>query len=229
MAVLNFRCISWMLQTSLDNTVRLSALKHLSTTVMTPASFDPTLVAGCFNTFLSCVTVDSNGSKVVIIQGLEELATESAIHFFTAISHISVVDPTSTLLKEVIQHYDKVFPIRINFQGHQSYHTMHAARRSFVPLQGHVLYFQWSDYKPSTYEHTIVAHNLLKLAQFKYKRAEKAEVPKFILHFVFYSLSLDPPPPMSVIANCLLIIAIELGHDVLETGVTTLDERCVYL
>ena len=33
MTVLDFRCISWMLQTSLDNTIRLSALKHLSTTV----------------------------------------------------------------------------------------------------------------------------------------------------------------------------------------------------
>ena len=38
--------------------------------------FDPTLVVCCFNVFVGCVSVDNHG--VVIMQGLEQLATVSA-------------------------------------------------------------------------------------------------------------------------------------------------------
>ena len=231
LAVLNLRCISWMLQTSLDNTVRLSALKHLSTTITTPTSYDPTLVTGCFNTFLSCVIVNSNSGTVVVVQGLEELAMESALCFFTAVSHALLVDPTPNALKNVCQHYTRVFPTRMAPQCHQSYYTVRAACCLFVAPQACWQYFQWRDYKPSTYEHTIVAHNLLKLTRFEYQRAGSIEAKGFceILYFAMYSLSLDPPAPTSVIADCLLIIAIELGCEVSEAGIMMLDERCVYL
>ena len=174
--------------------------------------------------------VDSNSRKVAIIQGLEELGMESALHFLTAVSHLLVVDPTSSIFKDVHQHYNRVFPAQINFWGHQSYHTVDAACRLFVP-QRERQFFQWSNYKPSTHEHTIVAHSLLKLAQSKYQRVElaKAKVPRVILYFSMYSLSLDPPPPTSVLAGCLLIIATELDCDILEAGIMTLDERCVHL
>ena len=59
---LELRCITWMLQTSLDKAVRLSALKYLVT--MALAEFDPKLIAACFSTFTGCINV--RGRKVVI-------------------------------------------------------------------------------------------------------------------------------------------------------------------
>ena len=63
-AVLDLRCISWMIHISLDKAIRLSALKHLMAVAVLP-DFDPTLVAGCFSLFIGCVNVRDR--KVVIM------------------------------------------------------------------------------------------------------------------------------------------------------------------
>jgi hypothetical protein len=51
---LDLHCTSWILQTSLDKNHHLSAMEHL-VTMSTLPNFDPSLVAGCFGTFISCV------------------------------------------------------------------------------------------------------------------------------------------------------------------------------
>ena len=225
--VLDLRCISWMLQTSLDKTVHLSALKHLAT-MMTLTNFDPTLVADCFNAFISCIKVSLNNHEVVITQELEQLAAVAALCFFNTISHLLVMDPTSSVLEDIRQRYIKVFSAQAYSRGHQSYHTVNAACCLFIRRRERQ-FFQWSDHQPSAYEHTIIAHNLVKLARFRYQRTPQAKVPRFILRFALYSLSLSPPPSTSVVANCLSIIAIDLGCDVADVGTTTLDERCAFI
>ena len=210
LAVLDLRCISWMLQTSLDKTVHLATLKHLA--AMTElVDFDPTLAKDCFNAFIGCINV-YNYYQVVVTQGLEELAAVSALCLFSTISHLLVMDPTSSILEEVHQCYLKVFPDGGDFRGHQFYHTMNAVQCLYIQSDPH-WDFRWNDYKSSTHEHIMVAHNFVKIAQFKYKETQR-KIPCFVLQFALHSLSLDPPPSTSVIANCLLIIAIDLGCDV---------------
>jgi len=225
LTVLDLRCVSWMLQTSLDKAVHLSTLNHL-VTITTLADFPLTLVTDCFDAFIGCITVGINNHEVVIMQGLEELATVSALCLFSTISHLLVVNPTSKALEDIHQHYLRIFPTPINFYGHPSYYTVKAAHCLLVQSQEHQS-FLWSDYKPSTHEHAVVAYNLLKIAKVKYQRTQKVKVPRFILHFVLHSLSLDPPPMPSIVVNCLLIIAIDLGCDMSDTENTTLGERCV--
>ena len=225
-AMLELRCILWMLRTSLDKNVLLSILKHLATMV-TLAKFDPTLVMDCFNTFLGCIKVDTKNHRVVIVQGLEQLATTSALCVLNTISHLLVMDPTSSVIEDVHQCYIKVLSAPVNFHGHQFYHTMNAICCLFVQSQER-RGFPWSDYKPSANEHAIVAHNLVKVAQFGYQRVQQTKVPRWILRFAFHSLSLDPSLPKPIVADCLLIIAIELGCGVPSTGTTAPDQRCVY-
>ena len=220
---LDFRCVSWILQTSLDKAVHLLTLKHLVTTPVL-AAFNPTLVADCFDAFIGCIKgVDNH--KVVIVQGLEELATVSALCFFNLISHLLVEDPTSSVLEDARQHCLEVLPAYAYFNG-QAYYTMNAACCLLVP-KWRLLYFQWSDYKPSANEHSMVANSLVKLARFKYQEAPQAKVPRLILRFALHSLSLYPPPPTSIIADCLLIVAIDLGCDIPDVGTMASDERCV--
>jgi len=160
------------------------------------------------------------------MQGLEQLATLSALCFFHTISHLSIMDPTSSALKDVIKRYAKPFPADIDFHGHQFSHAMNTIHRAFIRSVDRRR-FTWGDYKPPGDEHIVVAQVFVKLARFGYQRTQHTKVPRLILRFALYSLSLDPLPPTPVIADCLSIIAIDLGCDVPTTGSTALDERCV--
>ena len=220
----DLRCISWMLQTSLDKTVHLSTLKHL-TTMVALADVDPTLVVDCFNAFVGCVRVRSY--EVVVVRGLEELAAVSALGLFNTISHLLGTDPTSRILEDLHQRYSKVFPPIVNFHGHQFYHVMSAVHCLFTRSRERQP-FEWSNYEPSAHELAMVSRNLVSLARFKYQRAQQMKVPRWALRFVLHSFSLNPPPPTSVVANCLSIVAIELGCDVLNAGTAmSTDERYV--
>ena len=222
--VLDLRCVSWMLQTSLDKAVHLSTLKHLAT-MTTLADFDPTLIADCFGAFIGCVKVDVNKRDVAVVQGFEQLSMVSALSFFNTTSHLLVMHPTSSTLEDVRQRYLKVFSTEADFHDHQFYHVMNAVRCLFVPCMGRRS-FQWNGYEPSTNEHIMVAHNLVKIVQFKYKKAREPKVPRWILRFALHSFSLDFLPSASVVADCLLIVAIDLGCDLSKTRTTT-SERCV--
>jgi len=223
--MLEFRCLVWMLQTSLDKAVHLSTLKHLATmTAFT--GFDPTLVAGCFNAFLSCIRINFHSCEVAIVQGSEQLALVSARCFIITSSHLLATDPTSSILKDVHQCFRETFPAFV--PGHQSYNTVNAAQYLLFQHREYQS-FQWSDYQPSPHEHTMVAHNLLKVAQFGFQRTQEPKVSCKILSFALHSLSLDPPPPTSVIADCLSIIAIDLGCDIPDTGTMVSDQRYVHI
>ena len=65
--MLDLQSISWILQTSLDKAVRLLAFRHLIAMPELSRAY-PALVVDCFN--------------VVVIQGLERLATASVSGFF---------------------------------------------------------------------------------------------------------------------------------------------------
>ena len=225
-AALDLRCISWMLQTSLDKAVNLSTLKHLTTMVALP-KVDPTLVADCFNAFVGCVKVGVGNQEVMVVQGLGDLATVSALGLFNTISQFLGQDLTSRVPEDLRQHHTKVFPARADFHGHQFYHTMSAVHSLFVRSQER-LPFQWSDYKPSTQEHSMVSCNLVNLARFECRRTQRAKVPRWILRFALHSFSTDPLPPTPVVADCLSIVAIDLDYEELNTGTMASDERYVY-
>ena len=222
---LELRCILWMLQESLDRTVHLSTLKHLEPLVPTLKDFDPTLVAYCFNVFVGCISI--NDCEVVIGQGLEQLATVSALCFFLTISHLSVMDPTSSVLKDAGQRYNRVFPARIDFGDHRFSHAMNAIHMVFIPQAG-PRRFEWAGYKPPGDEYIMVSRAIIKLVKFKCGRKWQAKVPRWVLRFALHSLCKAPLPPIPVVADCLTIIAVDLDCDVMKLGTVTLDERYVH-
>ena len=222
--ILDLRCISWMLQTSLDKVVHLSTLKHLETLLPTLTDFHPTLVADCFGAFTGCISVINH--RAVVMQGLEQLATVSAVCLLHTFHYLLVTDPASSVLEDVRQHYDRVFPAGTDFKGLPFYHTMakiHAlANQRWIPRG-----IQWADYQPSPQEHIPVARGLAVAAQVEYRKSQHRKVPRWILSFALHSLFMDPLPSTPVAADCLLIIAVDLGCDVSDTRAATLDERCV--
>ena len=228
----NFRCISWTLQTSLDKPIHRNALEHLATfTELT--GLDPTLVADCFNVFVGCVSL--SGDELVIMQGLEDLAVVSASCFFRTFHHLWVTDPTSSVLADLRRRYNRVIPYWTDLSGFPSHHIIMMTHGSVHEHWVHCSSLQWDNCKPSAQEHIVFAHYLVKLAWAQHQRRKrafqqghtltKAEVPRWILRFALHSLSLDPPPLTSVVADCLTIVAIELNCDV--SNIVTLDKRYV--
>ena len=222
--IMDLKCISWMLQTSLDKSVHLSTLKHLESLIALPTNLDPALIGYCFNAFVGCISASDGG--VTVTQGLEQLAMASALCLFHTVSHLSILDPTSSVLKDISQRYAKVFPAEIVFRGHEFSHTMNAVHRVFIrSVERHN--FTWGSYKPPSDEYTLVSGTLVKLAQFGHRMTPQKKVPRLILRFALYSLSQDPPPPTPIIADCLSIIATDLDCDVPFTETAALDEKCV--
>ena len=221
--MLDLRCISWMLQTSLDKAVHLSALQHL-TTMMPLANFDPALVSDCFNAFVGCIHVSDR--KAALAHGLERLAAVSAMCFLRTFHYLSVRDPTSKVLGDIHHRHNKVFQLGNDFDGLPWYHMM--AKIYGLTNQRFILrHARWGSYKPSAQECISIARDVAGAAKVGYQRTQHQKVPRCILGFTLCSLSLDPLPPTSVIADCLLIIAIDLGCDVSNIGTTASENRCV--
>ena len=216
-----------MLQTSLDKVVHLSTMKHLAT-MMALANFDPALVSGCFDVFVSCIKVDVSSHKVAIVQGLEQLAAVSAMCFLRTFHQLSVANPGSSVLKDVRKRYNRIFPLETDFRGLPFYYTItkiHAlANQSWDPRR-----IRWGDCTPSTQEYISFTRSVAEVAQVVYRRTRYQKVPRWTLRFVLHSLSPDPIPPTSAIADCLSIIAVDLGCEVSNTGFTMLDEGCVHI
>ena len=229
-AVLDLRCIFWTLQTSLDGPVRLSTLKYLETTTL--ANFDTTLVINCFDIFFGCVKAISH--KQAIAQGLEGLATASTLCCLRILSHLTTVDPTPKVFEDTRRRYTRVFSFWTNFDGLSASHALGAMHRIFYPPMpsryGRLYrrpHLQWESYKPSSHEHVTVARALTKISRFQYQQIGREKVPRWLLCFALHSLSQHPLPPTSVVADCLSIIAIDLGCSVSNTP--TPDERCVHI
>jgi hypothetical protein len=218
---LDLQCISWALRSSSDDVVRLSAVEFL-VTMGRLDGFEPTLVKDCLEVFIGCIDVTHR--NVAIAQGLGELAIASSMSFLRTLSHLSVADPYN--LDIIRKRYTEVFPSHADFDGRPFYHTMSAIHSAFY-RHSERQQVQWGDYKPSDHEHTIVADALANLARYKYKVPPK-KVPRWTLRFALHSLSQDPLPPTSVIADCLMIVAIDLGIVVSGGGSTTSNERWVH-
>ena len=229
-AVLDQYCISWTLRTSLDGPIRLLTLSYLAT--VTPADLGPTLVADCFDILLGCVK--NIEGEVVIIQGMEQLVTVSALCCLHTYSNLVIVDPKSTVLFNAFRRFVGIFPLDIKYNtlllplalrlthAMVVYHTCIVfSIRCWVGLQE----VEWEDCNLSNDDHAIIARALTVLARFYHQVDEK--VSRWVLRFVLHSLSRSPPPSTSVVTSCLSIIAVDLGCD--SPNVAVLDERCVHI
>ena len=223
---LHLQCVSWILRTSQDKVVHRSTLESLATMVELD-NFDPTLVADCFDIFIGCVKVVD--SIMMVTQGLEDLATVSAICLLHTFSHLSVMDPLSGVLGDVRDRYWTVFYPWINTDLIPFPYTFRAINGIFYP-DWDERWLDLGDQKPSSHEHIISARALTKFAWSEYRRANGPEkkVPDWILHFVLHSLSMDPRPSTSIVVDCLSIIAIDLGCDVSSGGTPATASRCVW-
>ena len=128
--LLELQCISWVLRTSLDKPNHLSALEYLAI-IAELADFDPTLVADCFDILAGCVNIINH--TVTIARGSDRLATASATCLLHTASHLSAVDPGSSVLGDVRQLYNNIFPPQTDFDDVPFHSTLDAIRGILNP------------------------------------------------------------------------------------------------
>ena len=217
----DFRCISWMLQTSLDKTINLSTLNFLKT-ILTLPGFNPDIIVDCFNIFSSCFV--PNGFSPSITRGSEQLAETSAMCFFCAFSPLLVVEPTPAIVEDVHQRYKRLLPHEDDLDCSSGdplsvnvVHRLFPVKTAYHTYMGTwPPYIDWACYNPSLDELVPFAHALAQVAQFKYRSGDDGnrKVPRWLIRFAFRFLSQDPLPPTEVVIDCLTIIATDLGCDV---------------
>ena len=201
MAKLDLRCVLWTLQISLEPLVRASTPKYL-TTIPESTDFDHRLVEDCFHISVGYISIINN--KVVVAQGLEELATLSARCFFQTFRRFSTSKEPSDVLRRVRQDYNEKFDALIDFRGVPFYHTMtHFHAFNFINHPNwaprHVV---WIDYKPTDQELIPFARQMVEVAWVERQRTKARKVPCWILRFALRILSaVDPLSPPSVIIN----------------------------
>ena len=222
--VLDSHCVAWMLDTSMDRHIHRITLEFLETLRILITS-DTSLLTGCLNVLSSCIHVDREGNAV-LAQGLEELGKVAAMALLHVVAHFSVMMPASSALYDVRQKYRRIYPIDTDFHGISFYHTMEVMHSSFHQQPRSALYLEWEDYEPSPLEHTSMARNLVLLTWSDRQRGgRRQKVPRRTLRFVLHTLMQDTPPPTPVIADCLLVVALELGHEISMDAVLVEDKR----
>lgn len=215
---LDFRCISWMLQTSLDKVIKVSTLNFLLTILPftgLDSSINSVVIINCLDVLSSClVTI---GHEKMIARGSEQLAKMSAMSFLRAFSCLLSTEPTSSVIKNVRHRYERVFPRPCEVHGISSPFIMDAIH-CLLASPGDQPKVDWRDYNPSVDELVPFSRVLARAAysQFARQRARKDPYPNgyhWLIRFALRFLSQDPPPPISVTLDCLTIIAIDLGCD----------------
>ena len=220
---LDFRCISWMLQTSLDRGINHSVLKFLQSILALPG-FKTTIIMDCFNILISCVSV-TGVNRVMVLRRSEQLAETAAACLLGALSNLLIIDPTSTVLEDIGQRYRRIFPPMVDLRGLPFYPTFSAVHNLFSK-RGRPKGLNWEGIDPSTPENLLLVHNLVKIAWSRYRGSEgRRKVPRWVLRLLPHYLLQDPELPASAIADCLSIVAIDLGCIVSESEVKSPDKR----
>ena len=170
---LDLRCISWILQTSLEKMIRLGTLENLVS--MSEFSYlHPTLVLDCFNIFVGCVIV--NNRKVTIMEGLEDVARTSATGFFGLFLNLAVMDPTSGVLADLLRRYDSIFLPNIDFTGLQ-FHSKMAEIHLLASRFGFPRYISERSHRMSGQEQTPFSRRITEIARVKYQQVQGRKIP----------------------------------------------------
>jgi len=219
-----------MLRTSLHKGINQLTLEFLAS-ILVSSGFRMVLVADCFKIFTSSISVTSD-NRVVVLQGSEQLAETAAACLLGTLSHSLILDPKSKILKDVQQQYNRTFPPGVDLKSLSFHCTINGVHNLFNRYD-HSKGLSWKGVDPSTPENLSLGHSLVKVASLCSQglglgQEGRKKVPRWVLRFCLHCL-LYPNPPVSVVADCLLIVAIDLGCDIPGSDIRLLDKRCVCL
>ena len=196
-------------------------LTHITKKLETMVEDGDQTLADCFSVSAVCISVSNRRDEIT--EGLEQLATVFTERLYHTLHRLMVTAPTSSVLKDIRQSYRKIFPYGINLTDISSRHTSTMVDALIGEDCSRMIWLGGNDRSPNR-DHIQFVQDIVELARAEYRRQKK--VPGWILSFSLESLSQDPFPVASVVADCLKISAIHLGCNV--SDVAMLDERYTF-
>ena len=222
---LDFHCVSWILQTSSDITIKQLALNFLKEILLPSclnSSINSTLFVESFNVFINCFVL-GHPAQIPIANGLEELAEISAMCVLLTYPSVSTTEPTPAAIRDVDHRYEKIFPDHRHWSLQSSPTSVNAVQGVLGGgwIGGDV---DWRSYNPPMDELTILSRTLGRLAQFKY-RTHYPSIAGWLIEFAIHFLSQKPFTPTSVVVDCLMLIATDLECNIPDANSVEPDSR----
>jgi hypothetical protein len=220
----HLRCSLWMLQTTSDKNIKVSTLNFLRTILPLAglySSISSAAFVQCFDVFSSCLIITGSGVATVA-RGSEQLAGISAACFLRAFCLMLNTEPTSVVIGDGRQRYERVFPYTVDLRDLPCPIAMGLIHSLFTGSRRPPIDTYWTSCTLSIDE-LITVSRVLARAPWP-GLCGGADLIRFALHF----LTRDPLPPNSVIIDCLTIVAAEMGCDVSDFVRRTSDEKYVH-
>jgi hypothetical protein len=86
-------------------------------------------------------------------------------------------------------------------------------------------YISWKGHKMPGQEHIPFSRRIAEAAQVTFRQTQRTKVSRWILRSAFHLFFLEPSFAPFVLADCLMIIALEIGCD--HPDISDLNERYV--
>ena len=216
--VLDSNCITWMFYTSMDGDAAMAIMRFIPEVVW-HAGIRITPLERIYDTVLE--RFDRSSGRLVLTPKLRDVTYLGA----KALLHLAIQR------KCVGNEFDKAI-----FKSISSRHIIMASGDFDSDLEvtlgiidrvfGDFKPMHWQNFKFTASHHAWMGHILLYRA---WDILEKGEpLPDDIREFVLYSLRLEPPPPATIVADCLFIVGLVLGIKLHIDDLLIVDKRWFY-
>ena len=218
--VLDSKCITWMFDTSLDADVTMAIMRFIPEVVW-HAGIRTTPLERIYDTVLE--RFDRSSGRPVVIPKLKEVTYLSA----KALLHLAIQRKCigNESDKAVFKSISARHPIMGSghYEGNSDLEvTLGIIDRVFGDYEP----MHWQNFTFTISHHAWMGHILLYRA---WDVLEKGEpLPDYIKDFVLYSLRLEPPPPATIVADCLFMVGLLLGIKVHIDDLPVTDKRWVH-
>lgn len=203
--ILDSNCIAWMFKKSVDEDVVQEIMKFIPEVVW-HQGIQTTPLEKLYDTVLDCL--DCSIDHPVVIYKFQKKAYLTAKAFVHLAIQRKCIDGGSdrAVFESIAKKHQQCLG-----DGHYKDSDL----ESTLGMMDRVLGtgapqpMRWGKFTFTHAHHAWMAHILLYRASYALK--DDGRLPDDIKEFVLHSLQLVPPPPASIISDCLLIISLVLG------------------
>ena len=217
--VLDSNCIAWMFEMSMDSDVIMAIMRFIPEVVW-HAGIRTIPLERLYDTVLECFD-HSSGHPVVIpkLRNKAYLSAKALLHL--AIQRKCIGDEPDRAAFESISRRHSIMNSK-HYEGDSDLEsTLGIIDRVF--LDGGFKRMDWQGFSLTVPHHAWMGHILLYRAWDVLGKGEP--LPDDVKEFVLHSLRLEPPPPATIVADCLLIIGLVLGIKLHVDDLLVIDKR----
>jgi len=217
--VLDSKCITWMFDTSMDADATMAIMRFIPEVVW-HAGIRTTPLERIYDTVLE--RFDRSSGRPILIPKLREVTYLSA----KALLHLAIQrqcignETDKAVFKSISDRH------LIMWSGHYEGDSDLEVTLGIIDrVFGDSEPMHWQNFTFTIPHHIWMGHILLYRAWDILGKG--VPLPDYIREFVLHSLRLEPPPPATVVADCLFIVGLVLGIKLHIADLFVADKGCV--